>query len=237
MERGSLNRQPTDLTATTLPALLRETQKERRQGYRLEVCTKPLSSESRSRLPDEIKALYYLQCLQSRMPDNHFIPIYIFVVGYSMSILMLLISLGIFMAFSQLRCERITVHKNLFASYVLTGIVWILYYTLVSLDGTVQRENPVWCQVLHVLTQYCTTCNFAWMFCEGLYLHVIMARTFRTGNVLIRVLLFIGDGSDSIGVTMNKTLPMIDSMEVGGGWRGERGRGGKDGGWMEMHAL
>ncbi|XP_076461808.1 calcitonin receptor-like [Babylonia areolata] len=129
-----------------------------------------------------------------RMVDNSFIPVYIFLGGFSLSIVMLLISLAIFMAFSQLRCERITVHKNLFLSYIMTGVSWIMYYTLVTLDGDVQHANPVWCQALHVLTQYSTTCNFAWMFCEALYLHVIMTHTFRTGDILIRALLFTGWG-------------------------------------------
>jgi hypothetical protein len=29
----------------------------------------------------------------------------------------------------------------------------------------------VWCQALHVLTQYLVTSNFFWMFCEGFVLH------------------------------------------------------------------
>lgn len=43
----------------------------------------------------------------------------------------------------QLRCERITVHKNLFVSYILTGVVWILYFVLAALDGDVLLANPV----------------------------------------------------------------------------------------------
>ncbi|XP_025095618.1 calcitonin gene-related peptide type 1 receptor-like isoform X1 [Pomacea canaliculata] len=129
---------------------------------------------------------------------HHFMPLYLFIAGFSLSIVMLLISLGIFFAFRQLRCERITVHKNLFVSYILTGVVWILYFVLAALDGDVLLANPLWCRMLHVLTQYCTASNFAWMFCEGLYLHVIMTQTFRTGKTLIRVLLFVGWGNPLI---------------------------------------
>ncbi|KAK7477489.1 hypothetical protein BaRGS_00031253, partial [Batillaria attramentaria] len=123
---------------------------------------------------------------------KHSLPLYIFIAGYCVSIIMVLLSLVIFFAFRQLRCERITVHKNLFVSYILTGVTWILYYVLVALDGDVLFDNPVWCRVLHVLAHYCTASNFAWMFCEGLYLHVIMAQAFRTGKTLIRVLLLVG---------------------------------------------
>ncbi|KAL8592155.1 hypothetical protein ACOMHN_033526 [Nucella lapillus] len=136
--------------------------------------------------------------LEELEATNHMIPIYVFIAGYSVSIVMLLISLVIFFAFRQLRCERITVHKNMFVSYVLTGVTWMLYYLLVALDGMVLVNNPVWCQVLHVLANYFTTCNFAWMFCEGLYIHIIMAHAFRTGKMLIRALLFVGWGNPLI---------------------------------------
>lgn len=43
----------------------------------------------------------------------------------------------------QLQCDRVTLHKNLFLSYILNGIAWILYYTLAALDGEVLSQNPV----------------------------------------------------------------------------------------------
>ena len=45
--------------------------------------------------------------------------------------------------FRQLRCDRITIHKNLFLSYVLTGVAWVLYYVFVALDGHIILQNPV----------------------------------------------------------------------------------------------
>ena len=45
--------------------------------------------------------------------------------------------------FRQLHCDRIRIHINLFLSYLLTGVTWILYYVLVMLDGFVLLENPV----------------------------------------------------------------------------------------------
>lgn len=61
--------------------------------------------------------------------------------------------------FRQLRCERITIHKNLFTSYVLTGISWILYYVLVALDGDVLLDNPVR-DLLNLSTVFVCFCSF-----------------------------------------------------------------------------
>ncbi|XP_033762156.1 calcitonin gene-related peptide type 1 receptor-like isoform X2 [Pecten maximus] len=118
--------------------------------------------------------------------------VYIFVSGYSISVAMLLLSLFIFCRFSQLRCDRITIHKNLFSSYVLTGFSWILYMLLVATNGHVIQENPIWCRMIHVFAQYCVVSNFSWMFCEGLYLHTIMVRTFGSTKHVLIACYFIG---------------------------------------------
>ena len=46
-------------------------------------------------------------------------------------------------SFRQLQCDRVTLHKNLFISYILNGFVWIFYYTLAALSGDVLMSNPV----------------------------------------------------------------------------------------------
>ena len=53
----------------------------------------------------------------------------------------------------------------------------------------------LWCHVLHVVTQYLVSCNFMWMFCEGLYLHTLIARAFTTGNKLLAACYLIGWGT------------------------------------------
>lgn len=131
--------------------------------------------------------------IADNMAKEH-LHIYISVVGFSLSIALLIISLFIFFKFRQLRCDRITLHKNLFISYLLTGITFILYNVLVILDGDVVHSHPVWCIVLHVIAQYCVVCNFAWMFCEGVYLHTIMVKVFSTGKWLIIFCTIVGWG-------------------------------------------
>ncbi|KAK3588001.1 hypothetical protein CHS0354_014528 [Potamilus streckersoni] len=134
----------------------------------------------------------YSACFSPQTDEEHRKIIYIFVGGFSLSLLMLILSLCIFFRFKQLRCDRITIHKNLFVSYVFTGVSWLLYYLTVALDGNIQLENPGWCQVLHVVTQYFTVSNFLWMFCEGLYLNSIMVYAFSTEKALILTCYIIG---------------------------------------------
>ncbi|XP_048755935.1 calcitonin receptor-like [Ostrea edulis] len=124
---------------------------------------------------------------QSYEEDDAMFPVYVFIGGYSVSIILLMISLFIFFYFPQLRCGRVTVHRNLFMSYILTGLSWILYYILVTFNGEVLLRNPVWCQMLHVFTYFCMVCNYFWMFCEGFYLHTILIRVFSNGKSLIVV--------------------------------------------------
>ena len=45
-----------------------------------------------------------------------------------------------------------------------------------------------------MLAQYLTTCNFFWMFCEGLYLHTVVVVAFVSGNKLAHCLLVSSDG-------------------------------------------
>ena len=43
----------------------------------------------------------------------------------------------------QLQCDRVTLHKHLFTSYILSAVSWIYYYTFAALDATVVDNNPV----------------------------------------------------------------------------------------------
>ncbi|KAK3103548.1 hypothetical protein FSP39_020081 [Pinctada imbricata] len=133
--------------------------------------------------------------------DSHHRHVYIFIAGYSISLAMLLVSLFIFFKFRQLRCDRITIHKNLFISYIINGVFWILYFILAVLNGNVLLQNPVWCQVLHVVAQYSVVCNFAWMFCEGLYLHTVMMKAFTSGKWIIVTCYVTGWGKQFLCVS------------------------------------
>uniref|UniRef100_A0A8C7ZTN5 Calcitonin gene-related peptide type 1 receptor n=1 Tax=Oryzias sinensis TaxID=183150 RepID=A0A8C7ZTN5_9TELE len=73
-----------------------------------------------------------------------------------------------------LSCQRITLHKNLFFSYVLNSALTIIYLVTVVNNPEVVARNPVGCKVLHFFHMYMLGCNYFWMLCEGIYLHTLI---------------------------------------------------------------
>ncbi|XP_037651422.1 calcitonin gene-related peptide type 1 receptor [Sebastes umbrosus] len=103
-----------------------------------------------------------------------YILFYMAIVGHALSIAFLLISLAIFFSFRSLSCQRITLHKNLFWSYVLNSALTIIYLVGVVNNPEVVSSNPVSCKVLHFFHMYMLGCNYFWMLCEGIYLHTLI---------------------------------------------------------------
>ncbi|XP_053373092.1 calcitonin gene-related peptide type 1 receptor-like [Mercenaria mercenaria] len=134
----------------------------------------------------------YTMCYDHTLVENHKRVLYMYYYGFSISIVLLIISLIIFSLFRQLKCVRVTLHKHLFSSYIVTGALWIMYYAMVPMSSDVLLHNPLWCQILHVLTHYFTVCNYAWMFCEGFYLHALMVIAFTKDKKLLIICYLIG---------------------------------------------
>ncbi|KAL2080027.1 hypothetical protein ACEWY4_023820 [Coilia grayii] len=99
---------------------------------------------------------------------------YITIVGHSLSLVSVLISLAIFFYFRSLSCQRITLHKNLFSSYVLNSTITIIHLVCVVNNPIAIQQNPVGCKVLQCLYLYFLGCTYFWMLCEGVYLHTLI---------------------------------------------------------------
>ncbi|XP_054464853.1 calcitonin gene-related peptide type 1 receptor [Anoplopoma fimbria] len=100
---------------------------------------------------------------------------YLAMVGHGLSIVSLIICLIIFSYFKSLSCQRISLHKNTFLSYILNSIVTIMWLSLtMAKNQAIYASNPVSCKVLAVLTQYTSISNYFWMLCEGIYLHTLI---------------------------------------------------------------
>ncbi|XP_053216009.1 calcitonin gene-related peptide type 1 receptor [Podarcis raffonei] len=99
---------------------------------------------------------------------------YLTIIGHSLSIVSLLISLGIFAYFKSLSCQRITLHKNLFFSFVFNSIVTVISLTGVANNQQLVKANPITCKVAQFFHLYLMICNYFWMLCEGIYLHTLI---------------------------------------------------------------
>lgn len=118
----------------------------------------------------------------------------LYLIGYSLSLIALLISLFIFCYFRALQCKRTTIHKNLFLSFLINNIFWIIWYLQVVQKPDVLVSNKLWCQFLHIIVHYFMVSNYFWMFCEGLYLHTILVVAFVSESRLMKWFYFSGWG-------------------------------------------
>ncbi|XP_062578864.1 calcitonin gene-related peptide type 1 receptor-like [Saccostrea cucullata] len=117
---------------------------------------------------------------------------YVYMSGYAVSIFLLIIALVIFGLFKQLHCSRVTIHSNLFISYILSGSMWIVFYSEMSLSNVSIESRPTWCYVLHAFTQYTTLCNYAWMLSEGIFLHFCLVHVFSEKKKLLITCCVVG---------------------------------------------
>ncbi|CAN8006684.1 unnamed protein product, partial [Ixodes hexagonus] len=116
-------------------------------------------------------------------------------IGYSLSLAALTVAIWIFLYYRDLRCSRNTIHVNLMVTYLLISLTWIITATLQSQPG--RSFHRVTCFLYIVLT-YLMGTNFFWMFVEGLYLYILVVRTFSVDAVRMHVYVFIGWGVPAV---------------------------------------
>ncbi|KAK9745368.1 7 transmembrane receptor (Secretin family) [Popillia japonica] len=88
----------------------------------------------------------YTQCIDQEMLSFSKKINLLYEIGYSVSLVTLILSLAVFFLFRSLKCTRIRLHIHLFISLALNNIAWILWYELVIFkagDDTRVLENPV----------------------------------------------------------------------------------------------
>ncbi|XP_042204022.1 calcitonin gene-related peptide type 1 receptor-like isoform X2 [Homarus americanus] len=122
----------------------------------------------------------------------------IYIAGYSMSLVALCISLFIFFFFKSLKCTRVTIHKNLFVSFIINNAMWLVWFECVVGRVDVVFSNTVGCQVLHVFLHYFLVSNYFWMFCEGLYLHTLLVVAFVAEDRIMKWFYMLGWGAPAV---------------------------------------
>ncbi|XP_015789440.1 diuretic hormone receptor isoform X2 [Tetranychus urticae] len=103
----------------------------------------------------------------------------IYYFGYGLSLLALTTALFIFLYFKDLRCVRNTIHTHLIVTYELFALTWIITATLQSYQPTNEIAARILC-FLYILLPYFTGTQFFWMFIEGLYLYILVVKTFSS---------------------------------------------------------
>ncbi|XP_022532698.1 calcitonin gene-related peptide type 1 receptor [Astyanax mexicanus] len=99
---------------------------------------------------------------------------YLVVVGHVLSLVSLVISIFIFSYFKCLSCQRISLHKNMFMSFILNSVLMVIWFTMVFFDEQLAATNPIGCKILASLIHYTFCSNYFWMLCEGIYLHTLI---------------------------------------------------------------
>lgn len=117
---------------------------------------------------------------------------WVYMSGYSISLVALLLSIFILTYFRALHCTRNILHINLFTSFSINNLLWLIWYLTVVPKPEVVTANGIFCQVLHVATHYFMLTNYFWMLCEGFYLHSLLAFAFIIEEKLLKYVYFLG---------------------------------------------
>ncbi|XP_049822148.1 calcitonin receptor-like [Aethina tumida] len=160
----------------------------------------------------------YTQCIDDDFVDFLTFINNLHIIGYSVSLAALLISLWIFITFRSLRCTRIKIHIQLFISIALNNIAWIIQCEVVIPDNDTHKDNPIWCQALHIINQYIMLTTYMWMFCEGLNLHLSLAVVFIREEVTMKWFLAIGWGVPLIFVKIYSLYRIYGTKETSRCW-------------------
>lgn len=133
------------------------------------------------------------------------------IVLHSLSVIVLLPAIIIFSIYKQLQVHRISLHKNFCVAMVLYDISVILVDSLFILDHVNEEknirvnQNPDLCKVVYTMSRYFRLCQYAWMFCEGFYLHKLIASAFAEQKSLL-IFYVVGWGCPAIFVTISAVL-------------------------------
>ncbi|XP_041861534.1 glucagon receptor [Melanotaenia boesemani] len=143
-----------------------------------------------------------------------------YTVGYSLSLVALVLALGILLFFRKLHCMRNNIHMNLFASFILRALSILIKDALLEANQSqdlsrdqdqgfpsasmtpgellFNNATSVSCRVAVVMMQYSIMANSYWLLVEGIYLHNLLVITVFTERNYFKIYLCIGWGTPLI---------------------------------------
>ncbi|XP_051515210.1 calcitonin gene-related peptide type 1 receptor [Myxocyprinus asiaticus] len=135
---------------------------------------------------------------------------YLAVVGHVLSIISLLISIFIFCYFKCLSCQRITLHKNMFMSFILNSVATItLFHFVTGAEQVKPDSSQIGCKFLMSLIHYTSCSNYFWMLCEGIYLHTLIIVAVFVGEQQLGWYYVLGWGFPLIPAVMHAVARLL----------------------------
>ncbi|KAM3848210.1 glucagon-like peptide 2 receptor, partial [Vipera latastei] len=133
-------------------------------------------------------------------------------VGYSISLVSLVLALFILLLFRKLHCTRNYIHMNLFASFILRAAGVLIKdgitrstYEFISSESEKPADENGWifslspekltlCRMAPLFMHYVVGANFYWLLVEGIYLHRLLVATVLFEKHQLLRYIFIGWG-------------------------------------------
>ncbi|RUS72066.1 hypothetical protein EGW08_020171 [Elysia chlorotica] len=115
----------------------------------------------------------------------------VYAIGYSLTILALIVALAIFGYFRSLRCLRNIIHCNLLCAFLLNSIAWLFLHSAVT---KLLHAHPNLCSGMAIVVHHLHSIPFYWMFIEGLYLFTIIVWAFSAAKIRLWYYLLLGWG-------------------------------------------
>jgi len=182
-------------------------------------------SDCRELCPDPANSSSFISCdlipasvwnEDQDQPVTTEISIHTYFVGYSVSLLALLVALCIFLSFRELRCLRHKIHMGLFLTFLLADLSWIftaLIQSMISPDDYREVVVDTWC-ASQVVLRYFHLTTFFWMFLEGLYLFLQVQLPLSLATVKHIHFLIIGWGCPLTMMAIWVLLRLFKGEEV-----------------------
>ncbi|KAM6951011.1 parathyroid hormone 3 receptor [Aplochiton taeniatus] len=157
-------------------------------------CTTYLSSSHRSQEEEVFERLHLM-----------------YTIGYSISLVSLLVAVSILCYFKRLHCTRNYIHIHLFTSFMCRAIsIFVKDAVLYAMSDDSKavgeilgpRPHMVGCKVAVTLFLYFLATNHFWILVEGLYLHSLIFMAFLSDKNYLWALTIIGWGVPAVFVSI-----------------------------------
>uniref|UniRef100_A0A6Q2Z858 Parathyroid hormone/parathyroid hormone-related peptide receptor n=1 Tax=Esox lucius TaxID=8010 RepID=A0A6Q2Z858_ESOLU len=154
----------------------------------------------------------YSECTTYLLPSHRsqeedvFVRLHLmYTIGYSISLVSLLVAVSILFYFKRLHCTRNYIHIHLFTSFVCRAISIFVKDAVLYAIITIEIVNVLYivgCKLAVTLFLYFLATNHYWILVEGLYLHSLIFMAFLSDKSYLWALTIIGWGVPAVFVSI-----------------------------------